>query len=323
MKKIIIVFIVLVSSAHLFGQEYTIAETQFESGTIHLFADIFIPKKTHSKKIGIALIQGSGDSGRTNLWAISIAEFLGEQGYYVLLPDKRGVGKAGGDWKNSSFQDLATDVIFSAHHLKEKMSLDKVGIMGLSQGGFIAPVAASTNVNIDFVISIVSASVTLEEQMIHEISNTARQNGLNPQEIVEVLELHTLMKEYVLNGDWTPLEKRFSELENATWSDFAKSFPRDPDHWIWKWLGLNINFNPIQYWKDVKQDTFIALGSKDHEDNVPFYESVYRFQDAFKSVGKENYEIKAYKTGHALYEENEKVLKKEFLQDVSGWLKGL
>jgi uncharacterized protein len=318
-KHNLILFFLIINYS-LFGQDYSIQETNFKNDSLTLYADIYTPQETNIK-IGIVLIQGSGNSDRTNLWSRSFAEFLTESGYYVLLPDKRGCGKSEGSWKNSSFQDLALDAIASVHHLKDIMKLDKVGVMGLSQGGFIAPIAASRDITIKFVIDIVGASVTLEEQIIHEVVNTSQKEGLNPTEIKEVLDLHVLMKEYAFRRDWKPLEKRFYDLESSSWSEFAKTFPNSKDIWVWDWIKLNIDFNPMDYWKLVNQDVFVAYGSKDQNDNMPVYESVYRLQKGFKSIGKENYQINIYETGHAMYEDDKAELRKEFLQDLLEWLK--
>lgn len=322
MKKYLITTTILLfySTNFVLAQNYTVEETSFKNDSLTLFADVYIPKLS-SKKVGIALIQGSGNSDRTNLWSKAFAETLAENGYYVLLPDKRGCGKSEGSWKNSSFLDLSKDAIASVHHLKNIMKLDAVGVMGLSQGGFIAPIAASRDTIIKFAINIVGASVTLEEQIIHEVSNSAMKEGLKPNEIKEVLDLHILMKQYAFDGNWTPLENRFAELDSSSWSEFANTFPSSENIWVWDWIKLNIDFNPMNYWTKVKQDVFIAYGSKDQNDNMPVYESVYRLQKGFKSIKKENYQVNIYETGHAMYEDDKAELRNEFIQDLLIWLK--
>lgn len=319
-KEILFILITIICLTNpTFGQDFSVVETSFKNDSLTLFADIYTPNKTE-KKVGIALIQGSGNSDRTNLWSKAFAEFLAENGYYVLLPDKRGCGKSEGSWKNASFVDLSTDAIKSAHHLKNLMKLDVVGIMGLSQGGFVAPIAACKDTTIKFVIDIVGAAVTLEEQIIHEVTNTAIKEGLKLNEIKEVLDLHVLMKQYAFDRNWIPLEKRFAELDSSSWSDFAKTFPNSSNIWVWDWIKLNIDFNPMDYWKKVNQAVFVAYGSKDQNDNMPVYESVYRLQKGFKSIEKENYEINIYETGHAMYEDNKAEIRKEFIEDLINWL---
>lgn len=322
MKKNQILYLFFIIGNALFSQNYSIEETTFKNDSLQLYADIFIPKnKLQNNKVGIVIIQGSGNSDRSNLWSRSFAEFLSENGYYILLPDKRGAGESEGSWKSSSFQDLADDVICSIEHFKNKYQIDKIGVMGLSQGGFIAPIVATQSNKVSFVIDIVGSSVTLEEQIIHEVSNTARKEGLSPNEIKEVLDLHILMKDYAYNRDWGPLGNRLKELETSSWSEFARTFPNSPDIWVWDWIKMNIDFNPIVYWRNVKQPVFVVYGSKDQEDNMPVYESVYRLQKAFHKSNNRNFEINVYETGHAMYEDDKAELRKEFLNGLLKWLK--
>lgn len=322
MKSILLLFIASAFGVSLSGQDYSIDEVHYYNASIELYADVYSPNEPKSRT-GIAIIQGSGNSDRSNGWSAAFAAFLAENGYFVLLPDKRGCGKSEGSWKQSSFEELAEDAIASVHHLKSKFDLESVGLLGLSQGGFIAPVAASKTADIDFVINVVGTSVTLEEQIIHEVANTARKEGLSPQEIAGVLELHVLMKQYAFDRDWETLGDRFAALENSSWSEFAQTFPSSPDIWVWDWIAKNIDFNPMNYWKKVEQDVFIAYGSKDQHDNMPVYESVYRLQNGFREAGKQNYQIEIYETGHAMYEDDRAELRKEFLDDILHWLESL
>jgi uncharacterized protein len=319
-ELLIITFLIFYFPATVCCQDYLVQESKFKSGTLTLYADIYIPDKPENK-IGIALIQGSGNSDRTNLWSQSFAEFLANAGYFVLLPDKRGCGKSEGSWKSASFQDLALDVISSVHNLKDIMKLDAVGIMGLSQGGFIAPIAASMDTTIKFVINVVGSAVPLEQQIMHEVMNTARKKGLKPNEIKEVMDLHVLMKQYAFDRNWLPLGNRFAALETSSWEEFAGTFPNKPDLWVWDWIKMNIDFNPMEYWPQVSQDVFVAYGAKDQDDNMPVYESVYQLQKGFYSVNKTNYQINIYDTGHAMYEDDKAEIRKEFVDELLQWLK--
>ncbi len=306
----------------VFAQSYQVAGGTFFNDTVALYGEVFIPAFPEGN-IGVAIIQGSGPSGTDNLWARSFAGLLAEQGIYALLPDKRGVGKSGGDWKTASFEDLAGDAAASVRFLKEEYGLEKTGVMGLSQGGLIAPVAAGREDGVAFVIDVVGAAVPFEELIIHEVANTSRQEGLSPQQVVEVLELHVLMKAYVKTGNWAPLETRYQELETSAWADYVRSFPREKGSWVWDWVRLNFDFDPLPYWAKVEQPVFVAYGAKDEQDNMPVWRSVYRLQSAFSEMGKKNYEIHVYETGHAMYQADEAVLHEGFAAGLVRWLRGM
>lgn len=314
-------FILLVFfSTYSYAQDYNVEEVNYTNNELRLYADIFIPKKAIEIKTGIVLIQGSGNSDRTNAWSRAYAEFLTEAGYYVLLPDKRGSGQSEGDWKKASFIELAQDATASFNFFKKEYGLDKAGMMGLSQGGFIVPIAASQNPEIEFAINIVGATTTIEEQLTHEVANSAIKEGLSANEVKEVIELHMLFKDYAFNRDWKPLETKFEELKESSWAKYASTFPNSPDLWVWNYLKMNINFNPMDYWVQVTQPVFVAYGIKDQNDNMPVYESVYRMTKGFSRIEKTNYEIQMYDTGHAMYEDDKAVLREEFIEDLLNWM---
>tara|TARA_R110001583_G_scaffold49578_5_gene155187 strand:- start:920 stop:1894 length:975 start_codon:yes stop_codon:yes gene_type:complete len=320
MKSLYIIYSILLFSNCSFSQDYNVEEVSCKNNELKLYADIFIPKNSKEIKTGIVLIQGSGNSDRSNAWSRAYAEFLVDAGYYVLLPDKRGCGKSEGDWKKASFIELAQDAMASFSFFKETYQLEKAGMMGLSQGGFIVPIVASQHQEIDFVIDIVGTTVTIEEQLIHEVANSAIKKGLSPNEVKEVLELHVLFKKYAFDRDWKPLQSKFEELKESSWAAYANTFPDNPDLWVWDYLKMNINFNPMDYWIQVTQPVFVAYGIKDQNDNIPVYESVYRMTKGFSEIDKTNYEIQLYDTGHAMYEDDRAALRQEFIDDLIMWL---
>ncbi len=320
MKHPYFLFTFLLIGLTLSAQSFRTEDIRFRNDTLELAAEVFLPNEDKSNGVGVALIQGSGPSGRDNLWARAFAELLAEAGFTALLPDKRGVGQSKGDWRFASFEALAEDALASAHFLAGEYGLEKVGLMGLSQGGFIAPIAASKDTEVAFVANIVGSAVPLEEQIIHEVMNTALDEGLSPEAVKEVLELHVLMKHYVQTGEWKPLQTRYRELERSEWAAFAKTFPQDKDSWVWEWIRLNFSFDPLPYWKKVEQPVFVAYGAKDQFDNMPVWENVYRLQTAFFGMDKRNYEIHVYDAGHALYEDGKTELRSEMKEGLIRWL---
>ena len=68
------------------------------------------------------IIHGSGTSRRDNGWYLTLTKHLQENGILVLLPDKRGSEKSDGNWRTSSFQDLATDTSSALEYLRTQQS---------------------------------------------------------------------------------------------------------------------------------------------------------------------------------------------------------
>jgi dienelactone hydrolase len=75
--------------------------------------------------------------------------------------DKRGVGGSTGDWNMASFDDLAGDVVAAVEYVKTRSDIDpkRIGLLGVSQAGWIMPLAAVRSKDIAFLISISGAGV--------------------------------------------------------------------------------------------------------------------------------------------------------------------
>ena len=116
------------------------------------------------------IIQGSGTSRRNNVWYLSVAKHLQEHGIAVLLHDKRGSEKSEGEWVGATFEELATDTLSAIEFVNDQQmfQVSKIGLIGMSQGGWIAPVVATKSDDVSFVVSMVGAAVTTDEQLLHE-----------------------------------------------------------------------------------------------------------------------------------------------------------
>ena len=76
-----------------------------------------------------------------------IADALTRDGFVVLRVDDRGIGSSTGNFSASTTADFINDVNTSFDYLKTRRNVnDKlaIGLLGHSEGGFIAPVVAST-----------------------------------------------------------------------------------------------------------------------------------------------------------------------------------
>ena len=106
------------------------------------------------------IIHGSGTSYRDSGWYLTLTQYLQKNGVLVLLPDKRGSEQSEGDWRTASFEDLATDTVEAVDFLNNQaeVAISDIGVIGLSQGGHIAPVVADQTQDIAFLVNIVGAT---------------------------------------------------------------------------------------------------------------------------------------------------------------------
>lgn len=190
----------------------------------------------------VIIIHGSGTSRRNSVWYLSVAQYLQQQGIAVLLPDKRGSEKSEGEWLGASFGELATDTISAVEFVKHQQMFEysTIGLLGMSQGGWIAPVVAAKTDDVSFVVSMAGSAVTTEDQLLHEeIYNIAPYTYTSIAKLIAPISSRALMKK--------------------------------------EFFIPTAGFDPIPYWKDVDVPVFFALGGDD--ENVPVEASIRRLKE--------------------------------------------
>jgi len=299
-------------------------DVRYTNGEIPLAAELLLPEG-EGPFPGAVIIQGSGTSDRGNAWARSIAEVLVGEGVGVLLTDKRGSGESGGDWRTVGFGDLAGDALAGVAFLRGRTEVDpeRIGLVGLSQGGWVAPITASVRPReIAFVITVSSAAVGFAEQTTLEMANTARQAGLAAEEIAEVLELHRQAGRYLSTAEWEPYAQALEAARGKPWGAIAAGFPASRELPIWTFLRRVYAFDPIPYWLAVPQPTLILYGEEDEKDNVPVAESVRRLEFAFGLTGKTNARIRVLPgAGHGFQKSGTGELLATFTEELTGWVR--
>jgi len=132
-------------SAQVFGGTPLIEEVEFISHGAKLSGSIVLPENQHAHA-AVVFIHGSGKQERN----LGLARLFAREGIAALVYDKRGAGKSGGkyeDEQNVSEKNialLADDAVSALEKLSSHPALKEmhVGFAGVSQAGWIAPVAA-------------------------------------------------------------------------------------------------------------------------------------------------------------------------------------
>jgi dienelactone hydrolase len=235
------------------------------------------------------VIHGSGTSHRDNGWYLTLTKHLQESGIAVLLPDKRGSEKSEGDWRSSSFQDLATDTLAAIDYLRAQptVPLTGIGVIGMSQGGWIAPLVASQEDDLAFLVSIVGSVVTPREQLIYEENYNLRQLGILPG-----------------------LSNVLAYVGYANVRYLAQPQLYD----------LIVDYDPLPYWSDVSTSSLVLFGADDT--NVPTSESAQRLAN----LGNPHIRVRVYEgSGHALESpegSGRSIIRQDALDEIASFIRG-
>jgi len=223
-------------ASFLEDQPYRISDLAIQRD-VHLSAWLIEP--FDPAKAALVIIHGSGNSDRANGYYIALADRLARAGYTILLPDKRGSGRSGGDWRNQPLTDLAADGAAWLAELRATVEAPAYGFVGVSQGGSIAPEAALL-ADADFAIAIGSSATDYNAQLRHEVGNDVAAAGA---------------------PEW--LAGPLADL--YTW----RAKRRQPGFWQ-----ANGGYSTLDRWREWHGPLFIAYGSLDESDNVPVSESM-------------------------------------------------
>ncbi|UFH45665.1 alpha/beta hydrolase [Flavobacterium galactosidilyticum] len=150
--------------------DFTIQDVKFESQGITLAGSILTPKNAIA---AVVIVHGSDPVERE----MEFATRLANEGITVLTYDKRGVGESGGVYVGPSVgtnnidtgnlnllsHDASAAVNTFRTYLKDKKI--PIGLVGFSQAGWIIPIAADKNPQIEFMVLFSCPTITTLEQL--------------------------------------------------------------------------------------------------------------------------------------------------------------
>jgi uncharacterized protein len=155
---------------------YVEEEVAFESAAGHarLAGSLTRPKGTGPFP-AVVMIAGSGPNTRDepimgHRLFLVIANHLTRQGIAVLRYDKRGTGSSSGDYAKATTADFADDADAAVAYLATRTDIDhrRIGLIGHSEGGLIAPIVATHNPSVAFMVLMAgpgeNGAKTLSEQ---------------------------------------------------------------------------------------------------------------------------------------------------------------
>ena len=155
----------------------------FENLGVKLKGTLWLPASETKKTFpAVVCVHGSGKIDRNDSYIKEFAEHFSKKGIAVLTYDKRGVGESGGDYEGGfggSMVAYAADAISAINNLKKRDDIDskKIGLFGVSQGGYIIPLAAAMDKrNVAFTIIVSGPVISIAEESFYS-NLTGDSNG--------------------------------------------------------------------------------------------------------------------------------------------------
>lgn len=170
------------------------------------------------------LITGSGPQDRDEALLghrpfLVLADHLTRQGIAVLRYDDRGFAKSTGDFSQAVSADFAIDAAAAVMFLRSRGEIDprRVGLIGHSEGGMVAPMVAVKDPEIAFVVLLAGPGAPSRELMAAQRQAVGRVSGA-PPEVVARREAVLGRIDNVLaeNPDWEAAKVEATRLLGAS-----------------------------------------------------------------------------------------------------------
>ena len=306
---------------------------------LNLAGTITQPKEA-GKYPAVILISGSGPQDRDEaLFGHKpfhvLADYLSRQGIIVLRYDDRGVQKSEGSFENSTIDDFSKDALSAFQFLREmdKVDINKIGIIGHSEGGLIANLLAGQGIpNLSFIVSLAGPTHPIWEMMVEQLYSVGKAEGLSDLQLAMAREINKKNFEVVRSD--LPTQEAYEQLKKNM--NMVKDTPQNET--IRKELLMMltpayryfVRINPQDFIKDIYIPVYAAFGTLDVQ--VPSKLNIKGYTDYLpdnsKTLIKEyeglNHLFQKAQTGRvAEYSKIAETINEEVLKDIAEWIKGL
>ena len=298
---------------------YTSEDVKFKNSIdeITLAGTLTIPKREGAFP-AVVLISGSGPQDRNeevfgHKPFLVLSDYLTRNGIAVLRFDDRGIGESTGNFKTATTLDLSKDVEAAVEYLKKREEIDKIGLIGHSEGGVIAPIVASNIKDIDFIVLLAGLGIPGDELLMLQTELIGKAYGVNDSVLQVSKTLNKDLYNIVQQHNKPDLVKqKLSEylnqfiLENP---DFAIPEGMNKETYIKMqietlsspWMSYFLKINPEPILKKVKCPVLAINGEKDLQ--VPPHQNLEGIKHALEKGGNKNVTIKVLPQLNHLFQE--------------------
>lgn len=300
-------------------------EVTFQNGNVILSGTLLTPFGTEGPHPAIILIHGAGGMdphAGSNLRESyrDLAGHFASRGITALIYDKRGAGRSSGDVSQRSFDNLADDALSGLKLLQQRknISSEQVGLWGLSQGGWLAPFAASRSKDVAFVIPVSGPGVSPEEQELYRAGHDLPAKGFSQDEVRDAVVFMKLKFRVARTGEgWDELEALSMNAQNERWLPEVLP-PSSMEELRQKWDGMWA-YDPVPVLERISCPILAIFGELDTV--VPVEKSVDIMRKAFQTGGNRDYAIEVFpQANHGLQLPNGDYAA-EYLESMSDWIR--
>ncbi|MFV0390624.1 MAG: alpha/beta hydrolase family protein [Paludibacteraceae bacterium] len=330
---------------------YLTEEVTFTNSKDHVTLAGTLTKPNQKGKFPVVvLISGSGPQNRDEELMghkpfLVIADYLTRNGIGVLRYDDRGTAESTGDFSTATTFDFANDAEASVQYLltRKDVNTEKIGLIGHSEGGIIAPIVASRNKKVAYVVLLAGTGVRGDELLLMQQKAMAKVSGIPESAIIENEKLNRpLFREIIESPDTVELRSRLHRIMERSLNEnlllkqqlsveqLNDMVSVTVDRLLSPWMYHFIKYDPYPNLKKVKCPILALNGSNDLQ--VPAKVNLSAIQKAFHESGNTNVTIVEISGLNHLFQESktgspdeyakiEQTFSPKALEEILNWIK--
>jgi pimeloyl-ACP methyl ester carboxylesterase len=210
----------------------------------------------------IVALHGAGEGTRDSALYRHLHELLPPAGIGVVTFDRRGEGESTGDVSRGRFEEQVEDVLA----VIDAVDADRVGLWGISQGGWIGPLAAAASDDVAFLVLVASTGVTPSDQMMYAVEKQLRLAGFGDDAVDKALELRRRFEDWIHTRAPEPDEALAADLLAALDEPWAGQLWLPPslldEEGTRLWIE-EMDFDPRPSFAQVRVPTLLFYGEAD------------------------------------------------------------
>jgi len=293
----------------------------------HLLAGTFTRPEEDGPFPSVILISGSGPQDRDEALMghrpfLVLSDHLTRSGIAVLRFDDRGVGESTGNFATATSRDFASDALAGVAYLKTRDDVDPdaIGLAGHSEGGLIAPIAATGSDDVSYIVLMAGPGITGEEILYAQGALIARAGGATEEQVAESEARQRAIYE-ILKTEADPARaadmitdvtraavEELSEAERAQQGiTDEESLDRVVQMQVQQvnspWFRYFLTYDPAPTLEQVTVPVLAINGEKDLQ--VPYEVNLREIEAALQRGGNTDYEIHALPDHNHLFQHSE------------------
>lgn len=312
-----------------FGSEKALVrELTFSSGEFTVVGDLRTPIEGDFHPV-ILMNHGSGGATRNGAVPFTpMIEIFLRNGYAVLSWDKPGSGASTGDYTTGhKLTENARIIVDALDVLSQNPSIDlsRVGLWGISQAGWVMPLALEMTDKISFMMVVSGGGEDGIEQGAYQVAQMIGCDGGSPEDVATVEQYWAIMNKATSYKSYREAAQIVLEIsgvyehtglilsEESNWAPW----PRDIDAF----------FDPVDVLRKTSIPVLAFFGNLDK--NIDPVQGAQAYESALTAAGNQDYQVEVIEgAGHVMVQVETGCLGEfvgkeympEYLETLESWL---